>query len=447
MSYLDSIGACDCGHVENATRESGYLGWYTQLSEVLELYPSPRIGWTFNNVETRSVWIYDGVRWCNTTQGNPFTLITNPVNAGYVESGKASTYYYIPTAVGDVRFIFARKNGLTTTAAIISVTIGSISDVVFIEWTGSELHAAVHVLDADVVRAAGGWLFDVNGNRIELEEIKQERKEREENEELLSDLIDELNTNIEDTANSLELEIKRGKGVEENIQKELTTQKNLLNTTYVKKLSDGTLMVGGTTFDPKTTSQQVKHGNWSLWNELDKISYIITQIQDKIDTFLADANISEEAKDTLREIQDYIDSDVNAASQMLASIKRLQEDKLNIEGGNISHTVIDIDGESQPFSDYIQGIFQAFKIVTKEIDDVKNTAQSSVSYKVEQSLTETEKEQARKNIGVSTSGNMEVLLLDSVGQELLRMQLSGQVSGSYPYESVGSWDIETNAEE
>jgi hypothetical protein len=44
-------------------------------------------------------------------------------------------------------------------------------------------------------------------------------------------------------------------------------------------------------------------------------------VENDINTFLENADLSETAKDTLREIQDYIDSDVESAAQMTASIQ------------------------------------------------------------------------------------------------------------------------------
>lgn len=189
MSYLDTIGACECNDAERADRARGYLGWYHDLAEVLAHYPQPREGWSFNNIETRSVWIYDGVRWCNTTQGNPFTMITHPNVSGTVRDGYPSTFYYVPNTTGLTRFNFGKPNGLTQGSVSINVEIKSISDIVFIEWTGSELHASVHILDVDVVRHKEGMLYDVNGKKIELAELVKERHEREENDGKLRGII------------------------------------------------------------------------------------------------------------------------------------------------------------------------------------------------------------------------------------------------------------------
>ena len=84
-NYMESIEECNCANLE-PKREKGYLGWFLNLAECLEAFPNPRKGFTYNNVETRSVWIHDGAHWRNTTQGNPFHLIYDIENAGEVKT-------------------------------------------------------------------------------------------------------------------------------------------------------------------------------------------------------------------------------------------------------------------------------------------------------------------------------------------------------------------------
>lgn len=176
MSYLDTIGArlvvssqyiesveeCGC-HVEEAVREQGYLGWFANLEECLEAHPQPRLGMSFNNVTTRSVWLYDGVRWVNTTQGNPFALILDEENAGWVRRGVAQSFYYLPQEEGEKQFTFEIEGGGSAT---ISVPITSISEVVFIEWTGETLGYAIYQLDPDVVKNEGGVLKTLSGDVV-----------------------------------------------------------------------------------------------------------------------------------------------------------------------------------------------------------------------------------------------------------------------------------------
>lgn len=47
----------------------------------------------------------------------------------------------------------------------------------------------------------------------------------------------------------------------------------------------------------------------------------IAAVKEDVDTFFANADLTESAKDTLKEIQEYINSDASAAAEMTASIK------------------------------------------------------------------------------------------------------------------------------
>lgn len=146
MSFLDIIGVCNYA---GRTKEcGGYLGSFANLERVMAKYPSPRLGMSFNNLETRSVWLHDGVRWVNTTQANPFTMIKIPSEAGSVRSGRASTFYYIPTEVGVVEFCFSIDNDAHEWNEL--VTIEHVSDMVFIEWDGSQFHIAIHKVDVNI---------------------------------------------------------------------------------------------------------------------------------------------------------------------------------------------------------------------------------------------------------------------------------------------------------
>lgn len=55
----------------------------------------------------------------------------------------------------------------------------------------------------------------------------------------------------------------------------------------------------------------------------------LNAVKEDVDTFFADADLTANAKDTLKEIQEYIDSDATAAGEMTASI---QQNKTAIEG-------------------------------------------------------------------------------------------------------------------
>lgn len=63
----------------------------------------------------------------------------------------------------------------------------------------------------------------------------------------------------------------------------------------------------------------------------------IDAVKEDIDTFFADADFTTNAKDTLKEIQTYIDSDAEAASEMLASINGKADKATTLAGYGITN--------------------------------------------------------------------------------------------------------------
>ena len=164
-NYMESIEECDCANLEPA-REKGYLGWFLNLAECLEAFPNPRKGFTYNNVETRSVWIHDGAHWRNTTQGNPFHLIYDIENAGEVKRGYAQSFYYVPTEE-DV------KGGTITFHFLVDgedwwveCDVEYLSDIVLIEWNGSDFVSRVRSLDDRTAFVKDGKVVDSTGQTI-----------------------------------------------------------------------------------------------------------------------------------------------------------------------------------------------------------------------------------------------------------------------------------------
>ena len=164
-NYMESIEECDCANLE-PEREKGYLGWFLNLAECLEAFPNPRKGMTYNNVETRSVWIHDGAHWRNTTQGNPFHLIYDIENAGEVKRGYAQSFYYVPTEEdvrgGTITFHFLVDGN----DMWVECDVEYLSDIVLIEWNGSDFVSRVRSLDERVAFVKDGKVVDSTGQTI-----------------------------------------------------------------------------------------------------------------------------------------------------------------------------------------------------------------------------------------------------------------------------------------
>ena len=161
MSYLDTLGVCACG-----MNGDGFLGWFYNLAECERRYPSASMGMSFVNVETRSLWVYDGVAWCNTTQGSPYTMITDVNNVGVVKKGYARTFYYIPNEEdvngGTITFHFLIDGKDMWVECDVHYT----SDIVLIEWNGSDFVSRVRSLDERVAYVEDGKVVDGSGNVV-----------------------------------------------------------------------------------------------------------------------------------------------------------------------------------------------------------------------------------------------------------------------------------------
>lgn len=66
----------------------------------------------------------------------------------------------------------------------------------------------------------------------------------------------------------------------------------------------------------KTSDKDELQGN------IDTVSSSLADVKKDVDAFFADASFTESAKDTLKEIQEYIDSDASAAASMTSSIQQ-----------------------------------------------------------------------------------------------------------------------------
>ncbi|MBP3350087.1 MAG: hypothetical protein J6L03_05605 [Bacteroidaceae bacterium] len=76
---------------------------------------------------------------------------------------------------------------------------------------------------------------------------------------------------------------------------------------------------------PETKTDYVKYNSQVTLTELlDSMQVLISGVKANVDTFLADADTTAAARDTLKELQEYINSDATAGAQMLADINELK---------------------------------------------------------------------------------------------------------------------------
>lgn len=86
-------------------------------------------------------------------------------------------------------------------------------------------------------------------------------------------------------------------------------------------------------------------------DELDEVSKTVNTIKEDVDNFFKDADLTAHAKDTLKEIQTYIDTDVEAAAQMAASIANKADSKHDHDG--IYYTETEINTKIDAINDSI----------------------------------------------------------------------------------------------
>lgn len=121
------------------SEDRGYLGCFLTLSDCMAEYPCPRRGYQFANLETRSIWVYDGVAWWNSNrQLEPMRVIGSPAQSGDIVSNEPSAYYYVDNSGLEQTLEFVFNN--TTTGLDESITVLSSGyAMVYIWWTGKTL--------------------------------------------------------------------------------------------------------------------------------------------------------------------------------------------------------------------------------------------------------------------------------------------------------------------
>ena len=86
----------------------------------------------------------------------------------------------------------------------------------------------------------------------------------------------------------------------------------------------------------------------------------ISAIEEDVNAFFKDADVTENAKDTLKEIQDYINSDATAAGEMTASIQQNTQAITAVEGrvGTAEGKITALEGKAHEHAnkDVIDGI-------------------------------------------------------------------------------------------
>lgn len=106
----------------------------------------------------------------------------------------------------------------------------------------------------------------------------------------------------------------------------------------------------------------------------------IAAIKEDVDAFFADADMTESAKDTLKELQEYIASDETGASAMAASIKQNSDDIDAVEGkvATIEGNITTLQGEDTAIKGRLDAIESAIGESGSVADDIATAKQEAI---------------------------------------------------------------------
>lgn len=113
------------------------------------------------------------------------------------------------------------------------------------------------------------------------------------------------------------------------------------------------------------------------------IRAILAEVKEDVDTFFKDADLTANAKDTLKELQSYIASDETAASEMLASIQKNSDDLSELTeefNGMVDYAneklgiLVEEDSIIKGRIDTIEGIIGESKSIADDIEKAKQAA-------------------------------------------------------------------------
>lgn len=129
---------------------------------------------------------------------------------------------------------------------------------------------------------------------------------------MITNAINALRTELQAEIDAdVKVEADRAKGVEADLKSRLSAVEEdyLTSESDYLKAADKTELKGKITAE-ETRATGVEGG----------LNTRLTAVEEDVNTFFADADLTESAKDTLKEIQEYINSDATAAAEMTASI-------------------------------------------------------------------------------------------------------------------------------
>ena len=145
----------------------------------------------------------------------------------------------------------------------------------------------------------------------------------------------------------------------------------------------------------------------------------IAAIKEDVDAFFADADMTESAKDTLKELQEYIASDETGAAAMAASIKQNSDDIDAVEGkvSTIEGNITDLQDEDTAIKGRLDSLQSAIGESGSVADDIATAKQEAIEAAAADATTKANTAESNAKTyadGLNTSMNTRVEALEAV---------------------------------
>ena len=167
----------------------------------------------------------------------------------------------------------------------------------------------------------------------------------------------------------------------------------------------------------------------------------IAAIKEDVDAFFADADMTESAKDTLKELQEYISSDETGAAAMAASIKQNSDDIDALEGKvtTIEGNITALQGEDTAIKGRLDTLESAIGESGSVADDIAAAKQEAIEAAAADATTKANTAEGNAKTyadGLNTSMNTRVEALEAVDHSHANQTVLDGITAA----KVTAWD-------
>lgn len=167
----------------------------------------------------------------------------------------------------------------------------------------------------------------------------------------------------------------------------------------------------------------------------------IAAIKEDVDAFFADADMTESAKDTLKELQEYIASDETGAAAMAASIKQNSDDIEAVEGKvtTIEGNITALQGEDTAIKGRLDSVEAALGESGSIADDIATAKQEAIDAAAADATSKANTAEGNAKTyadGLNTSMNTRVEALEAVDHSHANQTVLDGITS----DKVTAWD-------